>query len=147
MEAKGVPVSASAFTEGRRVTDRIKQIVAKAEPGMISAPGGSPETWGSACIRSRLRSSRAAALERRATHERQCRLKASALLSAAIDQSEQHAEITQKRSGRCYRRRRGDKRRDKCLIGRFRYAVAKLRVEQRRRHFAAELEKVVGDDD
>src|SRR5262245_13541602 len=44
METKGAPSEATA--RAANVSDRILQIVAKAEPGMISAPGGSPETWG-----------------------------------------------------------------------------------------------------
>ena len=48
MLAKGKTLDARAHAEAEGASSRVQRILTKAEPGLVSAPGGSPETWGSA---------------------------------------------------------------------------------------------------
>ena len=41
-QAKGCPMTLKSIAQASRATERIKDIITKADPGMISAPGGSP---------------------------------------------------------------------------------------------------------
>lgn len=50
VESKSLPAQMRALAEGRRLPERLQRIIEKAEPGSISAPGGSPETWGGAFL-------------------------------------------------------------------------------------------------
>ena len=48
MLAKGKTLDARAHAEAEGASSCVQRILTKAEPGLVSAPGGSPETWGSA---------------------------------------------------------------------------------------------------
>ena len=48
MLSKGKTLDARAHAEAEGASHRVQRILEKAEPGMVSAPGGSPSTWGSA---------------------------------------------------------------------------------------------------
>ena len=45
MLAKGKTLDARAHAEAEGASSRVQRILTKAEPGLVSAPGGSPETW------------------------------------------------------------------------------------------------------
>ena len=47
MLSKGRVTEARALAESDGASRRVLRIIERAEPGMVSAPGGSPETWGS----------------------------------------------------------------------------------------------------
>lgn len=48
-QARGVATTARQLAANTRATDRVVSIL-KADPGMVSAPGGSPESWGGAFL-------------------------------------------------------------------------------------------------